>query len=107
MKPGDVVIGVLPGTVETKVRPAVVIASESYLRERPDVLVGILTTKIPARLASTDHILRDWQSSGLRAESCFRVFVLTMHRSELTVIGRLSDSDWSSAKACVRRALAD
>jgi len=78
----------LTGTVETKVRPAVVIGSEAYLRERPDVLVGILTTKIPARLASTDYILRDWQAAGLRAESCFRVFVLTIHRSELTGVDR-------------------
>ena len=47
-RPGDVVVGMLPGSVVTKVRPAVVIASETYLRERPDVLVGIRTTKIPA-----------------------------------------------------------
>jgi mRNA-degrading endonuclease toxin of MazEF toxin-antitoxin module len=43
LKPGDVVIGMLPGAFETKVRPAVVISSEAYLRERPEVLVGILT----------------------------------------------------------------
>jgi hypothetical protein len=42
----------LPGAVETKVRPGVVIASETYLVERPDVLVAILTTRIPLRLAS-------------------------------------------------------
>ena len=106
MKPGDVVVGMLPGTVETKVRPAVVIASEAYLRERPDVLVGILTRKKPPRLASTDYMLQDWQSAGLRAESCFRTFVLTIHRSELTVIGHLNESDWSKAQACVRRAFA-
>jgi mRNA-degrading endonuclease toxin of MazEF toxin-antitoxin module len=47
LKPGDVVVGMLAGAVETKVRPAVIIASDSYLRERPDVLVGVLTTKIP------------------------------------------------------------
>jgi hypothetical protein len=67
LKPGDVVVGMLPGTVETKVRPAVVISSEVYLRERPDA---------PRQLASTDSILRDWQSAGLRAESYFRVFAL-------------------------------
>ncbi len=44
MTPGDVVVGILVGAVETKVRPAVVIASSTYLVERPDVLVGILTT---------------------------------------------------------------
>lgn len=52
------VVGILPGAAETKVRPAVVIASETYLRERPDVLVGVLTTKRPERLASSDYVLR-------------------------------------------------
>ena len=37
-------VGVLEGAVETKVRPAVVIASSTYLMERPDALVGFLTT---------------------------------------------------------------
>jgi hypothetical protein len=43
LKPGDVVVGTLPGALETKVRPAVVIASGTYLVERPDVLLGILS----------------------------------------------------------------
>lgn len=63
MRPGDVVVGVLAGAQETKVRPAVVIASATYLAERPDVLVGILTTKLPNALGSTDHILLDWRSA--------------------------------------------
>jgi len=49
LKPGDLVVGVLAGALETKVRPAVVIASSVYLAERPDVLVGILATKVPKR----------------------------------------------------------
>jgi mRNA interferase MazF len=106
LNPGDVVVGVLPGAAETKVRPAVVIASEAYMRERPDVLLGILTTRKPQRPASSDFVLQDWQSAGLKAESYFRVFVLTIHRSELTVIGRLSERDWREAQACVRRAFA-
>jgi len=40
LKPGDVVVGVLAGAQETKVRPAVVIASPTYLAERPDAVVG-------------------------------------------------------------------
>jgi mRNA interferase MazF len=106
LRPGDVVVGVLVGAQETKVRPAVVIASATYLAERPDVLVGILTTKLPNALGSTDHILFDWRSAGLRAESCFRAYVLTTHRSELTVIGHLSARDWESVKARVRVAFA-
>ena len=106
MRPGDVVVGVLVGAQVTKVRPAVVIASASYLAERPDVLVGILTTKLPKPPGSTDYTLLDWRSAGLRAESCFRVYVLTIHRSELTVIGHLSARDWESVRARVRAAFA-
>ena len=106
MSPGDVVVGVLAGALETKVRPAVVIASREYLVEHPDVLVGILTTKTPKRITSSDCVLQDWQSAGLRAESWFRVYVLAMHRSELTVIGHVSERDWSRVKECVRAAIA-
>jgi len=106
LTPGDVVVGVLIGALETKVRPAVVIASSTYLVERPDVPVGILTTKLPRTFASTDHVLLDWQAAGLRAASCFRAYVLTTHRSELTVIGHLSQRDWDTVKACVRAAFA-
>ncbi len=106
MKPGDVVVGVLEGAVQTKVRPAIVIASATYLTERPDVLVGILTTRPPKPPASSDYSLQDWQAAGLRAESHFRAYVLTVHRSELTIIGHLTDRDWSSVKACVGNAFA-
>jgi len=106
LKPGDVVVGVLVGAHETKVRPAVVISSATYLAERPDVLIGILTTKLPKPPGITDYILLDWRSAGLRAESCFRAYVLTTHRSELTVIGQLSERDWDSVKARVRAAFA-
>ena len=106
MKPGDVVVGVLEGAVQTKVRPAVVIASTTYLSERPDVLVGILTTRPPKPAASSDHTLQDWQAAGLRAESHFRAYVLTVQRSELTTIGHLSDRDWNGVKACIGSAIA-
>lgn len=62
----------LRGAAETKIRPAVVIASDTYLVERPDVLVGILTTRLPRPATSMDYVLLDWRSAGLRAVSCFR-----------------------------------
>ena len=100
------VVGVLVGAQETKVRPAVVIASPTYLAERPDAVVGILTTKLPRTPSTTDYILQGWRSAGLRAESCFRVYAFTAHRSELSVIGHLSAHDWDAVRACVRAALA-
>jgi mRNA-degrading endonuclease toxin of MazEF toxin-antitoxin module len=58
-RPGDVIVATLTGAVETKIRPAVVIASDTYLVERPEVIVAILTTKIPVTLGSTDYVLLD------------------------------------------------
>jgi mRNA interferase MazF len=106
LRPGDVIVGMLPGALETKARPAVVIASETYLVERPDVVVGILTTKAPTSPASTDYVLTDWRAAGLRAQSTFRAYVLTIHRSNATVIGHLSERDWNEIQARVRIALA-
>ena len=82
------------------------IASDIYLVERPDVLVGILTTKLPRKATSMDYVLLDCQSAGLRAQSCFRAYVLTIHRADLTVIGHLSGQDWAQVKARVGIAFA-
>ena len=106
MKPGDVVIGVLTNAAETKVRPAVVVASTVYLAKRPDVLVAIITSKAPRTLTSSDCVLKDWQPAGLRMESFFRAYVLTIHRSELTIISHLSERDWGQVQARVRAAFA-
>jgi hypothetical protein len=55
-------------------------------------------------ITSTDHLLVEWQTAGLRAPSCFRAYVLTMHRSALSVIGHLGNQDWNQVQACVRNA---
>ena len=98
-------VGTMTGASETKVRPAVVVASQTYLAERPDVIVGILTTRIPNPLSSSDYVLQDWQAGGLRSRSCFRVYLLTLHRSEVAIIGHLSERDWAEVGSCMRRAL--
>lgn len=66
-------VATLPGAVETKVRPAVVVASDGYLREHRDIMVGILTTKVPPRLTAADFVLEDWQAAGLRAHRHWQI----------------------------------
>jgi hypothetical protein len=56
------------GAEETKVRPAVVIASAADLGDCPGAVVGILTTKLPRTPGTTHYILQDWRSAGLRAQ---------------------------------------
>jgi mRNA-degrading endonuclease toxin of MazEF toxin-antitoxin module len=106
LSPGDVIVATLAGAAETKVRPAVVISSAKYMTEHPDIIVGILTTKIPMPLTQTDYVLRDWTEAGLRAPSCFRVFVLTLPRSNATIIGRLTSHDAAEVQKRIHAAFA-
>lgn len=66
------------------------------------MIVGILTTRLPVSPAATDYTLLDRREAGLRAQSCFRAYVLTLHRSNATVIGRLSQRDWAQVQQRVR-----
>lgn len=105
MKPGDVVIGAFPGAQLTKTRPAVVLSTEEYHRNRPDVIVGIITTQAPQPWTPTDCALLDWKQAGLHSPSHFRLYLVTLPHREVRMVGRLSDSDWHSVLSCLHRGL--
>lgn len=89
-----------------KRRPAVVLSSNKYHAIRPDVIIGLITSQTK-RLDTTDSVLQDWQAAGLRVQSVFRSFIVTLPRSaNLVVIGHLSARDWQGIKTCVKVALA-
>jgi len=102
LNPGDIVVGAFPGAQLTKVRPAVVLSTEKYHRHRPDVVVGLITSQVPKPLAPTDCELLDWKHEGLHAISYFRRFPVTFPQREVRIIGRLSDADWASVRACLK-----
>ncbi len=107
-EPGQVVAVPFPGAVETKRRPAIVLSSIAYHSCRPDIIVGLVTSRSAAALLPTDCALHDWQQAGLRLPSTFRAFVMTVPNVAVSkVIGRLSHSDWAAVCACLRTALAD
>ncbi len=75
--PGDVVTVDFPGVTGIKRRPAIIISSVIYNTSRPDVIAGIVTAQTNA-LGSTDYILQDWATAGLRVASVFRSFIVTL-----------------------------
>lgn len=81
-------------------------SEEDYHRERPDVVVGLLTTKISAAKASTYYLLQDWGSAGLHSPSAFRCFFVTVTPSAVRTIGHLSDRDWQAVRDRVSLAFA-
>ncbi len=107
LKPGDVVVADFPGVTGVKRRPAVVVSTENYHTFRPDTILGAITTNLAAATAPTDHSLIDWIGAGLRQQSAFRAFLMTLPQKEiLAVIGHLSDADWAAVQGCLRRAIA-
>lgn len=104
-KPGDVVIGDFTGALGVKRRPLVVVSSDGYHAQRPDVILGIITTNRSAATSTTDCILQDWRLAGLHAPSAFRSYLGTSEAKNVKVIGHLSDRDWQAVQDCLRKAL--
>jgi mRNA interferase MazF len=100
------VIGAFPGARITKTRPAVVLSTPEYHYHRPDVILGLVTTKSPNVLSPTDCEIREWRSAGLHAPSCFRLYVITLLQRDVRTIGRLSDDDWKSVQRRLAAGLA-
>ena len=46
--------------------------------------------------------MRDWRHAGLHQPSFFRLFAVTLLQREVRLVGRLSESDWTSVRACSR-----
>lgn len=98
MNPGDVVTAEFQGVVSTKRRPALIVSTETYHRERPDVILAIITSQIDKAIAETDYVLQDWKSAGLNQPSAVRVFLLTLPKDKIKRIGKLSKRDWSEVR---------
>jgi len=104
--PGDIVVIDFPGITGVKRRPAVVLSSKEYHESRPDLIVGLITSRTIS-LGPTDYVLQDWKKAGLRVSSVFRSFVTTLPISVNPVlVGHLSERDWEGVKACIKNAVA-
>jgi mRNA interferase MazF len=107
LQAGDIVTVDFPGVQGIKRRPAVVVSSSIYHQNRPDVIVGIVTSQIDRATTPTDHRLKDWQEAGLHRPSAFRTFLATLPATAARRIGHCSDRDWQAIAECLHRAIGD
>jgi mRNA interferase MazF len=95
-----------PGVQGSKRRPSVIVSSEVYHRNRPDVIIGLLTSQTGSANGPTDFLLKDWQAAGLQKPSAFRAFFVTLPRTAITAtIGQLSHHDHQEVAARIEVAL--
>jgi mRNA interferase MazF len=106
---GDVLLVPFPFSdlSTSKVRPAVVVSSDTYHATEPDLLLAALTTKVNTATRPTDYVLADWAQAGLRYSSALKLvlFTLAPERVEFR-IGALTVHDLAEVDRRLRLALA-
>jgi mRNA interferase MazF len=64
---GDLVLVAFPFSDQlgNKKRPAVVVSSDAYNRQRPDVILMAVTSQVRRARGFGDVVIRDWERAGL------------------------------------------
>lgn len=103
---GDVVLVPFPFTDQstTKRRPAVVVSSAAYHRERLDLIVMAITSQARPSPSVGEVEITEWQFARLLKPSVIKPLIATVERSiVLQRLGKLHSDD----VAALHRALAD
>jgi len=98
---GDVIVVPFPFTDQTttKKRPAVVVSSEAYQHDRPDLILMAITSQIRPTPTVGEVTVVHWQAAGLLKPSVIKP-VLTTIEANLVIrrIGKLHPDDQSSLR---------
>lgn len=89
---GEVLLVPFPFTDQTtgKKRPAVVISSDAYNGERPDVIIMAVTSQLrPTATTVGEVILQEWQAAGLLKPSAIKPVITTIEKG--LVIKRMGE----------------
>ena len=98
---GDVIVVPFPFTDQTatKKRPAVVISSDAYHRERPDLILMAITSKLRPAPAVGEVDVVFWQASGLLKPSVIKPLISTIEaRLVLRQLGSLHPNDMAALR---------
>lgn len=101
---GEVVLVAFPFTDQTaaKQRPAVVISSTAYQRERPDLIILAITSQVRATLAFGEATIHDWQAAGLIKRTVLKPLVTTIETPLVRkTIGTLTHNDQQRLKEVI------
>lgn len=93
---GDVVLVSFPFTDQsgTKQRPAVVVNSNAYQAQRPDLILLAITSQLRPVLGFGEALVQDWQGAGLLKPSALKPIVFTAEQTIVRkTLGKLSDRD--------------
>lgn len=91
---GDVVLVPFTDQTETKKRPAAVVSSAAYHRERSDVILVAVTSQVRGALGIGEAPVTGWKEAGLINPSILKPILFTLERSLVVKrLGKLSSLD--------------
>ena len=93
---GDVVLVPFPFTDQTatKKRPAVVVSSDAYHRDRPDVILMAVTSQARPAAGLGEVAVQHWKQAGLLKPSVLKPLLATVQRGlVIRKLGRLEAQD--------------
>lgn len=105
---GDVVLAPMGFTSGAggKWHPAIVLSSDRYNQETPDVLLASVTSNLQALPHPGDWQINDWQQAGLLKPSLAQTKIATV---EASIIGRklgsLSSADMDGLEQGIKQAI--
>jgi len=105
---GDVVLVPFPFTDQSdqKKRPAVVVSSTAYHRERADLILMAVTSQVRASPAVGEAAIVGWQMAGLLKPSVLKPILFTLERGLiLRKLGRLQQQDFESLRHSLKSIL--
>jgi mRNA interferase MazF len=105
---GDIVLVPFPFTDQstTKKRPALIVSSDSYNRQRPDIIIMAVTSQMRSISYFGDVSIEDWKQAGLLKPSVIKPIFTTIEKGlVIKKLGRIGSKDHSSLKAALKTIL--
>lgn len=93
---GDIVLVPFPFTDQsaTKRRPAVIVSSDRYHRERPDLIIMAVTSQARPAGGVGEVQVKEWQAAKLLKPSVVKPVITTIeHSLVIRTLGRLKEVD--------------
>lgn len=105
---GDIVLVPFPFTDQSaaKKRPAVVISSETYHQQRPDLIIMAITSQVRSTQTVGETFVQDWQGAGLLKPSAIKPVITTIERGlVINQLGQLKGNDQTALRDAIDQIL--
>ncbi|MDY6951729.1 MAG: type II toxin-antitoxin system PemK/MazF family toxin [Thermodesulfobacteriota bacterium] len=107
---GDIVLVPFPFTDQTitKKRPAVIVSSDAYNRQRRDIILMAVTSQMGSADFFGDMTINQWQDAGLLKPSVTKPVFTTVEKNlVLKKLGRMSKQDRSALQEALQTILGE